>query len=88
PPAPRILTLAPVDDATQAADLCARARGRVATVGVAGTAREIDRLATRLARAGVERVTPLGRMQRPPAGWRRDGRPSIADLVRWIDLEG
>ncbi len=88
PPAPRILTLAPVDDAMQAADLCARARGLVATVGVAGTAREIDRLATPLARAGVERVTPLGRMQRPPAGWRRDGRPSIADLVHWIDLEG
>lgn len=88
PPAPRILTVAPVAGAMDAARLCERARGHVASVGVAGTAAEIERLAGPLARAGVERVTPLGRMQRPPAGWRRDGRPSIADLVRWVDREG
>jgi hypothetical protein len=57
-------------------------------VGVAGTAAERDRLALPLAHAGVERVTPLGRMQRTPADWRRDGRPSIGDLVRWVDREG
>jgi hypothetical protein len=59
----------------------------VATVGIAGGDAEIERLAGPLARAGVERVTPLGRMQRPPADWRRDGRPSLADLVRWVDRE-
>jgi hypothetical protein len=88
PPAPRILTLAPVADLTRAAALCALARGTVASVGVAGTVAERDRLALLLARAGVERVVPLGRMQRPPADWRRDGRPSVADLVRWVDREG
>jgi hypothetical protein len=88
PPAPRILAIAPLADASEAAELCARARGTVASVGVAATATESDRLALPLARAGVERVTPLGRMQRPPVGWRRDGRPSIADLVRWVDREG
>ena len=87
PPAPRILTVAPIGDAIEAADLCARVRGTVASVGIAGTADERERLAPPLARAGVERVTPLGRMQRPPAGWRRDGRPSIGDLVRWVDRE-
>jgi hypothetical protein len=60
----------------------------VATVGIAGTAPEVERLTRPLAHAGVERVAPLGRMQRPSADWRRDGRPSIADLVRWIDREG
>jgi hypothetical protein len=88
PPAPRILALSPVTRAAEAAELCARARGVVATVGIAGTDAEIERLAKPLALAGVERVTRLGRMQRPPAGWRRDGRPSIADLVRWVDREG
>ncbi|HET6362792.1 MAG TPA: acyl-CoA reductase [Gemmatimonadota bacterium] len=88
PSAPRILAIAPLADPIEAVDLCARARGTVASVGVAGTAAEIERLTMPLARAGVERVTPLGRMQRPPAGWRRDGRPSIADLVRWVDREG
>jgi hypothetical protein len=87
PPAPRILALAPVSHAAEVVDLCARARGRVATVGIAGGDAEIERLAGPLARAGVERVTPLGRMQRPPADWRRDGRPSLADLVRWVDRE-
>jgi hypothetical protein len=88
PAAPRILTLSPLADATQAAALCRRVRGTVASVGVAGTSAERDRLALPLARAGVERMTPLGRMQRPPADWRRDGRPSIAELVRWVDREG
>jgi hypothetical protein len=88
PPAPRILTIAPLADAADAAALCERARGSVACVGVAGTATEGERLARPLALAGVERVTPLGRMQHPPAGWRRDGRPSLADLVRWVDREG
>lgn len=88
PPAPRMLALAPLDDAGQAVDLCARVRGRVATIGIAGTHAEIERLARPLALAGVERVAPLGRMQRPPADWRRDGRPSLADLVRWVDREG
>ena len=87
PPCPRILAVAPLTDAREAARLCARARGTVACVGIAGGGAEMERLALPLARAGVERVTPLGRMQRPPAGWRRDGRPSIADLVRWVDRE-
>jgi hypothetical protein len=88
PPAPRILALSPVSRSAEAVELCARARGTVATVGIAGTDAEIERLARPLALAGVERITPLGRMQRPPADWRRDGRPSIADLVRWVDREG
>lgn len=87
PPAPRILALAPLDVAESAVELCARARGRIATVGIAGARGEIERLAGPLALAGVERVAPLGRMQHPPADWRRDGRPSIADLVRWVDRE-
>lgn len=87
PPAPRILALAPLDEADVAVDLCARIRGRVATVGIAGTRAEIERLARPLAHAGVERVAPLGRMQHPPADWRRDGRPSVGDLVRWVDCE-
>ena len=88
PPAPRILVLSPVSQAAEVVDLCARARGIVATVGIAGTAAEFERLTKPLAQAGVERVAPLGRMQRPPADWRRDGRPALADLVRWIDREG
>ena len=40
-----------------------------------------------LARWGVTRVCPLGQMQNPPLTWRHDGRPSLEDLVTWIDWE-
>jgi hypothetical protein len=87
PPAPRILVLAPVGDVEEAVRLCAAARGIVAAIGVAGPAPRVASLARSLARAGVERIAPLGRMQRPPADWRRDGRSPIADLVRWVDFD-
>lgn len=87
PPAPRILVLAPVVDAVEAIRLCAAVRGTVATVGVAGPPSRLDTLTPELALAGVERIAALGRMQQPAADWRRDGRPSLADLVRWVDLE-
>ena len=87
PPAPRILVLAPVTDAVEAIRLCAAARGTVATVGVAGPLSRLDSLTPALARAGVERIAALGRMQQPATDWRRDGRPSLADLVRWVDRE-
>ncbi|HEV8713899.1 MAG TPA: acyl-CoA reductase [Candidatus Binatia bacterium] len=41
-----------------------------------------------LGRAGVSRVCPVGTMQTPPLGWRHGGRPRIADLVRWVGIEG
>jgi hypothetical protein len=45
-------------------------------------------LADALARAGVTRLCPPGRTQRPAPGWRPDGRPRLAGLVRWVDMEG
>ena len=37
--------------------------------------------------AGATRLCPLGRAQTPAPGWRHDGRPRLADLVRWVDWE-
>lgn len=87
PPVPRALVIAPVESATEAVGLCTRRRGLLAAVGVAGAADRIADLAPKLAAAGVERICPLGRMQRPPLAWRRDGRTTLAELVRWVDLE-
>ncbi|MGH7550481.1 MAG: acyl-CoA reductase [Gemmatimonadota bacterium] len=85
PPVPRMLTLVPVEDATETLELFGRRRGTIATVGVAGAAGRVADLAEPLAAAGVERICPLESMQSPPASWRRDGRPTLADLVRWVD---
>lgn len=62
-------------------------RGRVSTVGLAATGTKEQALALALARWGITRVCPLGRMQEPPIGWRHDGRPSLGDLVTWTDWE-
>jgi Acyl-CoA reductase (LuxC) len=62
-------------------------QGQVSTVGLAASEDEARDLATELARWGVTRVCPLGRMQNPPLTWRHDGRPALGDLVTWTDWE-
>jgi hypothetical protein len=62
-------------------------RGRVSTVGLAASVEQSAAIAQQLARWGVPRICPLGRMQNPPLTWRHDGRPALADLVQWTDWE-
>jgi hypothetical protein len=62
-------------------------RGKVSTVGIAAPERKTHELAEQLARWGVTRVCPLGRMQNPPLTWRHDGRPALGDMVTWMDFE-
>ncbi len=87
PPVPRFLTLVSVDGVDRSIQLCAERKGLVATVGVAAPRGRRGDIAHALSTVGVERISALGAMQRPPVGWRRDGRPTLADLVRWVDLE-
>ena len=63
------------------------ASSAVSTVGLAVTEDQTQEVATALARWGAARVCPLGQMQNPPLAWRHDGRPALADLVRWTDWE-
>ncbi|RYY96452.1 MAG: acyl-CoA reductase [Comamonadaceae bacterium] len=58
------------------------------TVGVATDPAGLYRLAERLGEAGVTRVAPLGAMTQPEAGWHHDGRCNLADLVRFVEIEG
>jgi hypothetical protein len=44
-------------------------------------------LAERLGQAGVTRICALGAMTSPEAGWHHDGRFSLLDLVRMVDLD-
>ncbi len=62
-------------------------RGQISTVGIAATEGRAQELALELARWGVSRVCPLGRMQDPPLAWRHDGRPALSELVQWTDWE-
>jgi len=62
-------------------------RGKVSTVGLAAPENRAPELANQLARWGVTRVCPLGKMQNPPLTWRHDGRPALGDMVTWTEWE-
>ena len=44
-------------------------------------------LQQRLGQAGVTRICAVGQMTSPEAGWHHDGRFSLLDLVRMVDIE-
>lgn len=83
----RFIYVKNVKDLTEALQSADSVRGRVSTVGLAAPEDQAQELATELARWGATRVCPLGQMQNPPLTWRHDGRPTLADLVRWTDYE-
>jgi Acyl-CoA reductase (LuxC) len=83
----RFIYVKPVKDLTEALQSADAVHGKVSTVGVAAPEEKIQELAAQLARWGATRVCPLGQMQNPPLTWRHDGRPALADLVTWTDLE-
>ena len=62
-------------------------QGKISTVGLAAPMARVQQIAPQLSNAGVTRVCRVGSMQNPPLTWRHDGRPSLAELVTWTDLE-
>lgn len=62
-------------------------RRHVSTVAIAAVDSRAIEIARDLARWGVSRVCPVGRMQEPPFPWRHDGRPALGDLIEWTDYE-
>lgn len=83
----RFVYVKPVADLADALRHVESVRGKVSTVGLGACGDRARELATQLARWGVTRLCPLGRMQEPPLTWRHDGRPALGDLVTWTDWE-
>jgi len=75
-----------VEQALHGADFL---REKISTVGLAAgdSSDAAAELALKFAHLGAKRICPLGEMQRPPLGWRHDGRPALGDLVTWCDWE-
>lgn len=57
------------------------------TVGIAAEPAELYRLAELLGGAGVTRISAIGSMTSPEAGWHHDGRFNLLDLVRIVEIE-
>lgn len=83
----RFLYVKPVRQLDEMLRVLEPVRGQVSTVAVAAVDHRATDIARELAAWGVPRVCPVGRMQEPPLAWRHDGRPALADLVEWTDLE-
>jgi hypothetical protein len=83
----RFVYVKPVANLGEALHAADAVREQVSTVGVAVPEHTMTDVATTLARWGATRVCPVGRMQEPPLAWHHDGRPALADLVTWTDLE-
>lgn len=83
----RFIYVKPARDLTEVMQSADGVRGQISTVGLAVPEHQASGLAIQLARWGVPRICPLGRMQQPPLTWRHDGRPALGDLVTWTDFE-
>lgn len=62
-------------------------RPHLQTVGLAASPEELVSLSPLLGAAGVTRICALGAMSAPAPGWHHDGRYSLLDLVRVVDVE-
>lgn len=83
----RTIRVKPLMTFTHLDDLLIPWRSYLEAVGVAISSERLYELAEILGHAGVSRVCPLGTLQTPPLSWRHGGRPRVADLVRWIEIE-
>lgn len=83
----RVVRVVAVDDLAALPSGLRPLRRYLQTIGMAVAHDRLDGLARALAECGVTRICPLGRMQHPPAAWHHDGRPSLLELIRCVDME-
>ena len=83
----RTIRVKPLMTFAQLNELLLPWRPHLEAVGVAISPERLSGLAAMLGQTGISRVCPIGTLQTPPLSWRHGGRPRIADLVRWVEIE-
>ena len=83
----RTVKVVAVDALADAAPRIAPYKALLQTVGIAAEPEELYSLADILGQAGVTRVSALGQMTAPEAGWHHDGRFNLLDLVTLTEIE-
>lgn len=76
-----------VDSLDEAAASLGAQAAYLQTIGLMVAPEELFRLAPILGHAGATRLCALGSMAMPEAGWHHDGRFSLLDLVRMVDID-
>ncbi|MBT2700300.1 acyl-CoA reductase [Bacillus sp. ISL-40] len=62
-------------------------RSYLQTAGIAASPKELFQWGGLLGKIGVTRMTALGAMTSPEAGWHHDGRFNLLDLIQMVDIE-
>jgi Acyl-CoA reductase (LuxC) len=83
----RTVKIVAVDSLADVAPRIAPYKAFLQTVGIAAAPEELYRLGEILGKAGVTRISALGQMTAPEAGWHHDGRFNLLDLVTLTEIE-
>jgi hypothetical protein len=83
----RTIAVVAVDRLDAVLPVVATQRDYLQTAGIAAGPEELYRLAGLLGAAGVTRISAIGSMSMPEAGWHHDGRFNLLDLVRMTEIE-
>ena len=83
----RTVKVVAVDALTDVVPRIAPYKSFLQTVGIAAAPDALYALSAALGQAGVTRVSALGHMTAPEAGWHHDGRFNLLDLVTITEIE-
>ena len=83
----RTIAVVAVNNLEAVVPVVAAQRDFLQTAGIATSPEELYHLANLLGAAGVTRISAIGNMSMPEAGWHHDGRFNLIDLVRMTEIE-
>ena len=83
----RTIRIVAVDDLEETPILSKPYKTLIQTAAISATPERLFSLASMLGEVGVTRVTALGDMTSPEAGWHHDGRFNLLDLVKITEIE-
>jgi hypothetical protein len=83
----RTIAVVAVDRLDAVLPVAAAQRDYLQTAGIAAGPEELYRLGGLLGAVGVTRISAIGSMSMPEAGWHHDGRFNLLDLVRMTEIE-
>ena len=83
----RTVKIVAIDNVEDVVEHVSPYRAVLQTAGVAAAPQALFQIAKMLGNVGVTRVTALGSMSAPEAGWHHDGRFNLLDLVTLTEIE-
>ncbi|RYF81272.1 MAG: acyl-CoA reductase [Comamonadaceae bacterium] len=83
----RTIQVIGVDSLDEVVPVLAPQGAYLQTAGVAAAPAQLYRLGDSLGAAGVTRISAIGAMSTPEAGWHHDGRFNLLDLMRMTEIE-